>query len=390
MPVTTSSHRADRPWLRRIAKLLALTQTLYPLAGVVPAYAQTQTPVPLARSRGAPAGQQPIIDAAQNGVPIVHIAPPSPAGVSHNQYEQFNVGTNGLILNNSTGNVQTQLGGWISGSLQLGPTPARIILNEVVSTSPSLLRGVIEVAGKRADIVVANPNGITCDGCGFLNTTGRATLTTGVAQLGSHGELTGLKVSQGQISIGAGGLNATNLEQLDLIARGIVIEGEVWAKNLNVIAGVNRVLYGTLTATAQVPSNAAPRFAIDIKELGGMYANQIYMVATEQGLGVNSTGRIAALQGNLSLSANGDLTLKDSYAKQDLQINGKANTTLTGQTQSEGNASIQTTGAFTQQGVLDSSGQLSVAAASLDNSGTLVQRSAGTGAQGMTLNLTGR
>ncbi len=291
MNPTHSPRSADRPWLRRIAKVLILAQALYPLAGIVPARAQTQPPAPLVPHRGAPAGQQPIIDAAQNGVPLVHIAPPSAAGVSRNQYDQFNVGTNGLILNNSTGNVQTQLGGWVGGNLQLGPTPARIILSEVVSTNPSQLRGVIEVAGQRADIVVANPNGIACSGCGFVNTAGRATLTTGVPEMGSRGELTGFAVGQGQINVGAGGLTATNLEQLDLIARGLVIEGEVWAANLNAVIGANRVLYGTLAATPQTATGATPGFAIDIKDLGGMYANQIYMVASERGLG--STVRAA-------------------------------------------------------------------------------------------------
>jgi filamentous hemagglutinin len=374
VPRTSAGHNtqaAGRPWPRRIAKLLMLAQVLYPLAGVAPARAQAQTQVGLAPSHNAPAGQRPIIDAAQNGVPIVHIAPPSAGGVSRNQYEQFNVGANGLILNNSSTNVQTQLGGWISGNMQLGPTPARIILNEVVSGSTSQLKGFIEVAGQRADIVIANPNGISCDGCGFLNTSGRATLTTGAALVNGLGQLSGFNVGRGQINIGSAGLNATNLERLDLIARGLVIEGEVWAKNLQVVTGANQVLYGTLRASSQGSAAAAPGFAIDIKELGGMYANQIYLVATEQGLGVNSTGRVAALQGNLSLSVNGDLTLKHSYAKQDIQLASKGNTTLTGVTQSEGSTRIQTTGTLVQQGVLASTGPLSLTATGLNNTGTL-------------------
>jgi filamentous hemagglutinin len=60
----------------------------------------------------APAANHPLTDTARNGVPIVDIAPPSAAGVSNNQYSQFNTASNGAILNNSTGNVQTQLGGW--------------------------------------------------------------------------------------------------------------------------------------------------------------------------------------------------------------------------------------------------------------------------------------
>ncbi len=380
----TSTDLPRNPWLIKTARVFTAVFSLQTLLAFMPLYAPMAY-AQVTAAPGATSGQKPLIDAAQNGVPIVHIAPPSTAGVSRNQYKDFNVGTNGLILNNSTGNVNTTLGGMITGNMQLGVTPARIILNEVVSSNPSQLRGTIEVAGQRADIVIANPNGITCDGCGFLNTP-RATLSTGPVQFGAGGAIDGFNVQQGQLTIGGAGLNATNLEQLDLLARGIVIEGEVWAKKLNVIAGANQVLYGTLQATAQSGNGVAPRFAIDIKDLGGMYANQVYLVSTEKGLGVNSTGRLAALQGNLQLSVNGDLTLKDSYAKQNIQIKNTGNATLTGQTSSQGSTSIQTSGALVQTGTLDSASQLNVNATSLTNSGTMAQRSAG---QSMNLQITG-
>ncbi|MDX1251985.1 MAG: hemagglutinin repeat-containing protein [Gammaproteobacteria bacterium] len=367
------------PWLRRVAKTVLMVYLWQSILVALPAptLAADGPVLPIAPASNAPAGQRPIMDAAANGVPLVHIAPPSGAGVSHNQYDQFNVNPNGLILNNSTGATQTQLGGWIGGNLQMGPTPARIILNEVVTANPSQLHGTIEIAGRRADIVIANPNGITCDGCGFLNT-GRASLTTGTPRFGEGGSLTGFDVRQGQLTIGDRGLTATHLEQLDLMARGIVIEGEVWAKNLNAIAGANQVLYATLRATAQAGNGTAPRFAIDIKDVGGMYANQVYLVATEQGLGVNSQGRMAALQGNLTLSTNGDLTLKDSYAKQDIQLASRGNATLAGQTVSEGNTRITSGGSVNQSGIVDAQGQLAISALLLDNSGELVQRGTGT------------
>ncbi|MCL2658191.1 MAG: filamentous hemagglutinin N-terminal domain-containing protein, partial [Betaproteobacteria bacterium] len=364
--------RGEKPRRRKAPRgLLAGAALALSMASV---WAQN---LPITPSPNAPAGQRTLLDAAQNGVPIAHIAPPSAAGVSRNQYDQFNVNNNGLILNNSSTTTQTQLGGWIGANPQLGPTPARIILNEVVSRNASELRGTLEVAGQRADIVIANPNGILCDGCGFINT-GRGTLTTGTPQFGPNGSLTGFDVNRGQITVGASGLNASNIEQLDLIARGLVLEGEVWAQNLNALAGANQVLYASLQNTPQSGSDAAPRFAIDIKNLGGMYANQIYMIATEQGLGVNSTGRIAALQGNLILTANGDLTLKDSYAKQDIAIDAAGNATLTGQTVAEGAVRIGAGGQLAQQGELDAQGHVALSAGSIANSGSIVQRSADT------------
>lgn len=328
----------------------------------------------------APAGQRAIMDAAANGVPIAHIAPPTAGGVSRNQYGQFNVGTNGLILNNSAGNVQTQLGGWIAGNPQLGVVPARVIVNEVTSSNASSLRGTMEVAGARANVIVANPNGITCDGCGFLNTAGRASLSTGTPQYGADGRVSGFNVTQGSLNIGAGGLNAANVEQLDLIARGLVVEGAVWAKNLRVLAGANQALYDAVQATPQGGVGAPPVFAVDIKNLGGMYADQVFLVATEKGLGVNSTGRVAALQGSLILSAAGDLTLKDSYAKGDLQLSSGGTMALTGLSQTDAVARIQATGAFSNSGTVDAAGQVSINAASVANSGAINARASGAGA----------
>lgn len=349
------------------------------LAALNPAWPQA---LPLVASPGAPAGQRPVVDAAANGVPVVHIAPPSAAGVSRNGYKEFNVGSNGLILNNSAASVQTQLGGWIAGNPQLGYVPARLIVNEVTGTNRSVLLGSIEVAGRKADVVIANPNGLLCDGCGFINT-GRAMLTTGVPDYDAQGGLAAIDVRQGSLDVGPAGLNATNLEQLDLLARGLVVEGEVWAGNLNVLAGANRVLYASLgdtpSATARSGSGSAPSFAIDIKDLGGMYARRIYLLATEQGLGVNSTGRLAALQGSLQLSANGDLTLRDSYGKEGIVLAGRGDITLTGATvaPTDGVAAdvqIASAGTLRQQGLLDVGGRLDVTAAALDHGGTTVQR----------------
>ena len=132
----------------------------------------------IAADPAAPGRQQPTVLAAPNGVPVVDIQTPSAAGVSRNTYRQFDVGAPGAILNNSRGNVQTQLGGWVQGNPWLAQGSARVILNEVRSSDPSRLRGALEVAGARAEVIVANPAGIVVDGGSFINTS-RVTLTTG-------------------------------------------------------------------------------------------------------------------------------------------------------------------------------------------------------------------
>lgn len=118
------------------------------------------------------------LNQAANGVPIVNIAAPGTAGISHNTYSQFNVGSSGLILNNSAQPVNTQLGGYVPGNANIAGGSARLILNEITSANPSQLNGYMEVAGQKADVIVANPYGISCRGCGFINTA-KATLSTG-------------------------------------------------------------------------------------------------------------------------------------------------------------------------------------------------------------------
>jgi filamentous hemagglutinin len=360
---------------QRVNTTAAQTLTANTAAQIANASAQNNAAA-ISGAANAPSGQKPIIDAAQNGVPIVLIAPPSQGGVSRNLYDQFNVGSNGLILNNSSSPVGTQLGGQINGNVQLGSTPARIILNEVVSSNPSTLRGTIEVAGQRADVVIANPNGITCDGCGFLNAAA-ATLTTGRPLIDANHELAGFAVSEGQLLVGPRGLDATSVARLDLAARSVVIEGEVWARSINLLAGANNVLYGTVSATPIAGRGPAPRFAIDIAALGGMYANSIYIVATDKGLGVNSEGRISALTGKLELSSAGDLVLKDVGASQGVNLQAAGNTKITGQVASNTTTDIRSDGSVTfgKDASVGSQSALTVKGNDIANLGTLVQRS---------------
>ncbi|MBX9870029.1 MAG: filamentous hemagglutinin N-terminal domain-containing protein, partial [Burkholderiaceae bacterium] len=382
------THVGKRRWVQRIVKIVLAVHFWQTTLMIAPVYAQTapatrQTanvaPL-LTRATNAPTGQKPIIDAAPNGVPIVLIAPPSLGGVSRNQYNDFNVGQRGLILNNSKGEVNTQLGGIVSGNLQLGKVQARIILNEVTSTNPSQLNGFIEVAGQRADIVIANPNGITCDGCGFLNTAGRVTLTTGTSQFDNGGNLDSLSVQRGLVTVGAGGLNAADINQLDLLARGIVIEGEILTQNLQAVLGANKVLYGTLKATAQDGGAAAnaPKFAVDIVELGGLFANQVYLIATDKGLGVNSRGRIAALEGNITLNAQGDVNLHDNYSKNDINLNAAGSVSLSGQTGADNNVVITAPTQITnsQTATLRAGQQVLLNTNKLDNGGSIIQSGA--------------
>ncbi|MFT0867412.1 hemagglutinin repeat-containing protein [Pseudomonas sp. CAM1A] len=257
---------------------------------------------------------------AGNGVPIVNIAAPNGSGLSHNQFSDYNVGHQGLILNNATDRTQaTQLGGIIFGNPNLQGTAASVILNEVNGANASQLRGYTEVAGRGAHVIVANPHGITCDGCGFINTP-QATLSTGKPVI-ENGQLSRYQVDQGHIAIEGAGVNASNVDSFELIARSTKINAEIQARNLAIVAGRNDVDARTLAATARADDGSAkPSLAIDSSALGGMYAGAVRLVGTEAGVGVRLDGRMIASGGDIQLEANGQLRMAQASADGNVRI----------------------------------------------------------------------
>ncbi|MDU8359244.1 DUF637 domain-containing protein [Pseudomonas syringae group sp. J309-1] len=261
---------------------------------------------------------------AGNGVPVINIAAPNSSGLSHNTFDQYNVDRQGVILNNATNRTQsTQLGGIILGNSNLKGAAATTILNEVTGTNRTQLKGYTEVAGQAARVIIANPYGVTCNGCGFINTP-RATLTTGKPIL-DQGRLDHFKVEGGDISIEGAGLNAGDIEQFDLITRSAKLNAALYAKKLTVVTGRNNVDAQTLGATALADDGSAkPELAIDSSALGGMYAGSIKLVGTEQGVGVKLDGELAASAGDVSIDANGKLTMNSAAASGALTVKAQS------------------------------------------------------------------
>ncbi|MFZ3621159.1 hemagglutinin repeat-containing protein [Leclercia barmai] len=307
--------------------LSALMSVLLATQPMLPAVAATLTPTGNTQQ-----------DKAANGVPVVNIATPNGAGISHNQYQDYNVGKEGLILNNATGKMnQTQLGGLIQGNPNLtAGREATGIINEVTGTNRSQLQGYTEVAGKAANVMVANPYGITCNGCGFINTP-NATLTTGKPVLDASGKLQSLDVSKGSILIEGQGLDASQSDAVSIISRATDINAQLHAKSLTVVAGANRVAAdGSISA---IPGEGpAPKVAVDTGALGGMYANRIRLVSSEKGVGVN-LGNLNAREGDITLDASGRLTMHNSLASGGITAKGES-MALTGDHKAGGNITL--------------------------------------------------
>ncbi|MBY3486396.1 hemagglutinin repeat-containing protein [Rhizobium laguerreae] len=316
---------------RRLAHLArqSLALLLSSLLVLQPMLANAQS---VSASTTAPAANQPGVATAPNGVPLIDIVTPNSQGLSHNKYDNFNVGTPGLILNNYRGEIgNSNLGGVTPGNANLNTSgPASVILNEVISGTRSALNGAIEVFGGRADVVIANPNGITCDGCGFINTP-HATLTTGVPDIGADGTLEGFTVNGGDVTIGTNGGNFAAgpgaVDLFDIVSRSVHVNGPVYGKDLRVTTGRNQFDYATGDATPLAATSGTPEYAIDGSALGAMQADRIKIVVTERGAGVRMRGDMAANAGELSLSADGKISLGNVSGQQGVSISSKAKVT---------------------------------------------------------------
>ncbi|WP_260401634.1 hemagglutinin repeat-containing protein [Burkholderia stagnalis] len=334
------------------------------MAGAMPMWANAQI-----AGGGAHA---PSVIQTQNGLPQVNINKPGSAGVSLNTYNQFDVQKPGAILNNSTTIVNTQQAGMINGNPNFGANDAaRIIVNQVISNNPSAIRGFVEVAGQKAEVIISNPAGLQIDGGGFINTS-RAVLTTGVPYYGADGSVAGFNVSRGLVTVSGAGLNAANIDQVDIIARAVQANAAIYANNLNVVAGANQVNHDTLAATRIQGDGAAPAVAIDVAQLGGMYSNRILLVGTEGGVGVRNAGTIAADAAGLTLTTAGRLVQSGKISSLgNVAVSADGGIDNNGTTYSQQSVSLNTGADVVNTGTLAAQHNVGVNAGSLNSTGAI-------------------
>ncbi|MEQ5122634.1 hemagglutinin repeat-containing protein [Morganella morganii] len=304
-----NNHSSDKSRTQNSADITSLTAVISPLRlSMMLLLGWIALPVMaggIVADGSAPGNQQPTIISSANGTPQVNIQAPNSDGVSRNQYSQFDVDQKGAILNNSAVNTQTQLGGLVTANPWVAKGEANIILNEVNSANPSQLNGFVEVAGKRADVIIANPAGITCNGCGFINA-GQTTMAAAQALL-EQGRVKGFDVDKGQIAITGKGMNDAQSNYTRLIGRAVEVNAKLHAQDLTITTGRNITDAQGNVVTQKAADGTTPAFALDVAAVGGMYGNKIKLVGTEHGVGVRNAGTIGAQVGELSLSADGKL-----------------------------------------------------------------------------------
>ena len=319
---------------------------------------------PIEVDTNAPHERQATVGQAGNGITLVNVAGPSAGGVSRNDYTNFNVPQNGVILNNSYQVANTKLGGYIPGNPNMMRGSANVIVNEVTSHNPTEMKGFIEVAGRKASVVVANPNGITVDGGGFINTD-RAVLTTGKTEYDSKGNLNSYRVEQGRISINGNGLNAKDANSLQILTEATNVNAGVWANTIETRTGKNRVDANTLD-TQKISDSS--NVGLDVSAIGGMYANSITMKGTNTGLGVNIKGVVSSTQAS-SITSDGKIIV-------DGGVTSNGNTTLAGQSiaihnsgvvQGDVSTTVNSQEILNNSGLINSGKTTTIKAKSVDN-----------------------
>ena len=368
-----------------MTKPVGMTSRLFRLAlsGVIafapllPAYAEVIV------DPTAPQAFRPSLGSSSTGVPVVNIVAPTAGGVSHNKFSDYDITSTGLIHNNSLASGTAKLGGTVGANPNFSGATATTIVNEVTTSNTSLLAGRAEVFGDKAGLIIANPNGITCNGCGALNTS-RFTLTTGVPAYDSgNSDSLYFDVTGGLISIDGNGLEGLDVPEASVIARQIVLSGYISdALRLDLVSGGIRYDYSPTLGgdvqsaiTEQSLSNAGITYQIDASTLSSVSAGKINIIGNDDGVGVRIQGDVTASASDLVIDADGNLTISSNLSSErDTTITTggtAASVTSSGTIDADRDLSITTTGAVTNSGTLQASRRLTIDAdGDVTNSGT--------------------
>ncbi|WP_161805130.1 beta strand repeat-containing protein, partial [Amantichitinum ursilacus] len=191
----------------------------------------------------------------------------------------------------------------------------------------------------------------------------RVTLTTGTALM-SNGNLDGFRVQRGVIDISGAGMDSSQADYTDLIARAVQINAGLWANTLKVTTGANDVSLDQSTVTTTSASGSAPVYGIDTAALGGMYAGKITLVGTEAGVGVRNLGTIGASAGDVIVTADGRLeNAGHMSASGNIQTDTHAGVVNSGSVYAQAETRLNTAGTLNNSGTLAARGNTTLTAA---------------------------
>ena len=271
-----------------------------------------------------PSGNRPTLDTAQNGVIIVNLSKPTSGGVSHNKFDNYNVGKDGVILNNSKDMGVSTLGGAVYGNpnFQSNGREASIVINEVTGLKRTDLVGATEMFGKSAEFVLVNSNGIMCNGAGFINMP-RVTLATGKVVFDSD-VFKKIDINGGSVLVEGKGIDAGKVNYFEIVTRVASINGGIWGRNVSITTGTGSYNYKDKTFSQKDTGTTSPEIGIDASALGSIYAGRITIVSNEKGVGVRSNGDMLADVSDIKISADGSLELKNVQAANNITVTSES------------------------------------------------------------------
>jgi len=347
------TREAPALWVKATAWVMTVVMYFSPAVLLME---QTAHAAPIVDPR-APIPFQPSVTQTSAGVPAINIPGANANGISVGQYQSFDIDSRGLVLNNSTVAGTPLLGGTLGANPNLNGRPATTIINQVTSNNIATLNGPLEVFGSPAAVIVAAPGGISVNGMALTNVPG-LTLTTGTPQFltgvggtatdFAHAGAVAFDVRSGNISIdGPAGVNGPGagiegtVGNIDLIGQSININAPLRAdQRVNLVtgnqlvtptSGASGIAYGTSTnGVTNTAAAIGKTVAVDANQYGSVTSGTVYIVSTAAGMGVNTQGPLSATAGNVIVNANGDVSVGQTFANQNVNLTSSGNTTISG------------------------------------------------------------
>ena len=288
------------------------------------------------------------VSMAPSGKTLIQPAPAA-GGVSHNVFSRFDVSPAGAAFQNQA-------------------VGARSIVAEVRASQPSVIEGPVSVDGPRANLILANPNGLVINGGSFINF-GSVALVAGSVALESRavGNSVQTYVSaasgNGAIRIGPDGL-AADLIRLELLARRIEVAGPLVnaysspTALLRLVAGDASALFDTaasptdnLTPWAYYTAgkSTGQGIVIDLATQARISSGRIELLVTDAGAGVRNAGHLQAMSGDFVIDSTGLLEQKGGRIEAAGDIRIRAGSVHQAQAQSGDAPSISAAGSLDVQ-----------------------------------------
>lgn len=266
-----------------------------------------------------------------NGLAVININDANSNGVSDNRFKKFST-ERGAVFNNSLLSVDSTI---LGEKLDKNPNlkkAAEVILAQVTGNDKSVIKGALEIIGKKADLIIVNPNGIDLNGGTLVNV---KDFTASTAEVNKDiNQSLDLNVSKGEINVN-GDLTTDDVNTIRLIANAIKLKATIAPSkdfqnskkqkaDIQFVAGSSKFNIKDKSVTAVDNSKKEQRIAISGAALGSMYGSKVSFEVTDSGAGIEFDGVVMG-DDNISINAKGEISLNKVITEKDLSISTSTN-----------------------------------------------------------------